>query len=362
MILSTRRLGLPLDPETRAWVTGLSPQMTQRLARLGVLEEAPQATLAALLDYASRTVQVNSSTQKIHAKVKRNLLTFFGPDRLIGSVSRGDAQEFLVWLSQHGAVKGEPLSTATVESRFRQAGQFFAAAVAKQWLPVNPFAGIRPPKPDLAARRVWVPQESIRSLADDLDDDSYLVAVLARFGGLRVPSEVLPLDWADIDWEGGTLRVTCQKTARHPHCRIRMIPLFPDVREVLSRRWQHESKGQIIDDPTMTGPTVYHRVKRALRSRGIIPWPKLFQNMRSSRETELNDRFPSHVVAGWIGHSSRVAEQHYLQVTEEHLRLAVEEGEVKSEASRRRHRVPKSLPGRKSIRISQEIVTESARK
>ena len=57
---------------------------------------------------------------------------------------------------------------------------------------------------------------------------------------------------------------------------------------------------------------------------GVSPWPRLFQNLRASRETELADRFPSHVVAGWIGHSMRVAEEHYLQITPEHLRIALD--------------------------------------
>jgi hypothetical protein len=54
-------------------------------------------------------------------------------------------------------------------------------------------------------------------------------------------------------------------------------------------------------------------VKRA----GLTPWPKLFQNLRSSRETELVQQgFPEHVVAQWIGHTQKVAREHYLRVTE----------------------------------------------
>ena len=51
------------------------------------------------------------------------------------------------------------------------------------------------------------------------------------------------------------------------------------------------------------------------------PWPKLFQNLRSARETELTERFPLHVVTAWIGNSELVARRHYLQVTDEHFIL-----------------------------------------
>ena len=33
-------------------------------------------------------------------------------------------------------------------------------------------------------------------------------------------------------------------------------------------------------------------------------WPKLFQNLRSRRETELAEQFPMHVVCSWIGRRS----------------------------------------------------------
>ena len=53
-------------------------------------------------------------------------------------------------------------------------------------------------------------------------------------------------------------------------------------------------------------------VKRA----GLEPWPRLFHNLRSSRETELLESFPVHVVALWMGHDAEVSLKHYAQTTE----------------------------------------------
>src|SRR5262245_13558685 len=50
---------------------------------------------------------------------------------------------------------------------------------------------------------------------------------------------------------------------------------------------------------------------------GRDPWPKLFQNLRASRATELARHHPGHVAAAWLGHSTTVASRHYWQVTEE---------------------------------------------
>ncbi len=51
---------------------------------------------------------------------------------------------------------------------------------------------------------------------------------------------------------------------------------------------------------------------------GLKPWPKLFHNMRASRQTELTDQFPNHVVCEWLGNSAPIADKHYLQVTDQH--------------------------------------------
>lgn len=41
--------------------------------------------------------------------------------------------------------------------------------------------------------------------------------------------------------------------------------------------------------------------------------------LRSSRETELADAYPAHVVCSWLGNTPKVAAKHYLQVTSEHF-------------------------------------------
>ncbi len=58
---------------------------------------------------------------------------------------------------------------------------------------------------------------------------------------------------------------------------------------------------------------------------GSIPWPKLFQNLRATRETELAEQYPIQVVCEWIGNSQAVAKRHYLQVTESHFAQAISE-------------------------------------
>ena len=69
-------------------------------------------------------------------------------------------------------------------------------------------------------------------------------------------------------------------------------------------------------DATQNLRTTFRKI---IERAGLQPWPKLFQNLRSTRETELSNDFPLHVVTAWIGNSQLVAAKHYLQVTDQHF-------------------------------------------
>lgn len=49
-------------------------------------------------------------------------------------------------------------------------------------------------------------------------------------------------------------------------------------------------------------------------------------NQRSSRQTELENEFPTHVVCKWLGNRPQIAHRHYLKVTEAHFEQALTPG------------------------------------
>src|SRR5262249_21297141 len=65
---------------------------------------------------------------------------------------------------------------------------------------------------------------------------------------------------------------------------------------------------------------------RIIRRAALSPWPRLFQNLRSSRRTELEHSWPGHVLDAWFGHSEKVAKAHYLQIREEDFQRAAQSG------------------------------------
>ncbi len=59
------------------------------------------------------------------------------------------------------------------------------------------------------------------------------------------------------------------------------------------------------------------RLLRILKRAGIKPWPKLFQNLRATCETELLEKYSPKNVCSWIGNSEAVAMKHYAMATDE---------------------------------------------
>ncbi len=55
------------------------------------------------------------------------------------------------------------------------------------------------------------------------------IITLARFGGLRCPSEVLPLRWEQINWQHETILVESPKTEHHADGKSRLVPMFPEI-------------------------------------------------------------------------------------------------------------------------------------
>ena len=69
------------------------------------------------------------------------------------------------------------------------------------------------------------------------------------------------------------------------------------------------SRGEI----TNLGQQLHRHLKRA----GITAWPKLFQNLRSTRQTEVAEVFGEAHACQWLGNSPLVFRKHYLQVSPE---------------------------------------------
>ncbi len=102
------------------------------------------------------------------------------------------------------------------------------------------------------------------------------------------------------------------------------MPLFPELRPHLEALFDEAAEGTefVVNRYRDAKQNLRTTFEKIIVRAGLKPWPKLFQNLRSTRETELAEHFPMHVVCEWIGNSQPVASRHYLQVTDSHFKAA----------------------------------------
>ena len=87
--------------------------------------------------------------------------------------------------------------------------------------------------------------------------------------------------------------------------------------------------GDVLLFPKLVGSsgnlrTSFHKI---IERAGHRPWPRLFQNLRGSCETDWVDHYPSHQVASWLGHSPAIAARHYLKHKDLHVQAATGTGD-----------------------------------
>ena len=339
----------PYD-ETNEWVAKVGIQLHGKLARAGLVPERVEAERAALGpfldDYLAKLTNLKPSTLVSLTQVRNDLVDFFGAGKPLLEVTEADAEEFRRYLRTRptmprrraakrkgkGASPGAECKTVkrlhenTIRRRCGRARQLFRVAVKGRILERNPFAELQGvtvqanPK-----RRYFITRDEAAKVLEACPDAQWkLLFALSRYGGLRCPSEHLALRWIDVDWAASRITVHSPKTEHHDGKDCRIIPIFPELRPFLEAAWDEAEEGAEFVVTRYRESKVNMRTQfcRILKRAGIAPWPKLFQNLRSTRETELAETFPIHVVCDWIGNSEAVARTHYLQTTDAHFETA----------------------------------------
>lgn len=322
-ILESKKTGLPLASDTQKWLLALPDTLRRKLVTLGLVGNAGHRSsreLSQFLDeYIKTRTDLKEGSHSNIATARRYLEKFLGRDRDMGTVTEADADAYRIWLSTK-----QKQAENTVRRLCSRAKQFFRAAVRRKLITENPFADMKKLTVGASSeKRVSFIDKATaaRVLAACTDQEWRVIFALARFGGLRCPSEIVPLRWSHIDWEKGEITVTCVKTEHHDGRDVRVIPLFPELlAELMPWRAATPTDADWVISRVRTSKTnLRTQLNRVIKKAGIRPWPKLFQNLRSSRETELADAYPAHVVCSWLGNTPKVAAKHYLQVTSEHF-------------------------------------------
>jgi integrase len=324
-LLGSKMAGQPIPRDTAAWLAGIGGTLRDKLAAVGLVEAPKNAMLSEFLkNYILNRPDVKPATLKVWQQPCRNLTEFFGEDKPLRNITIGDADQFKAWLMTQN------LAAATVAKRLSFARTFLSVARKHKLIDESPFSEVKIPTANVSARQRFIDRDTVDRLLAVANPTWKTIIALSRYGGLRCPSEVLSLEWRHVDWECGRLTVPSPKTDRYDGKESRTIPLFADLRPFLEEAFELAEPGQthVIGGNYLTkanGPTGWLNCNlrttfnRLVKRAGLESWPRLFHNMRSSRETELLEKFPVHVVAQWMGHDAKVCLKHYAQTTEDHF-------------------------------------------
>lgn len=332
-LLAARITGQPPERAAALWLAEVGDGLYERLVKAGLaaprLEQAPVPTVEGLVSgYLAARKDIKPGTRVNLELAGRNLVAFLGASQRIDRVTEADASAFLQELATV-----QELAANTARRRAGRARQFFGWAVRSRWLERNPFDGLAVRTRGNPARQQYVPAGDVLAVMERATSAEWrLMLALCRWAGLRCPSEHLALRWGDVDLEAGRLTVRSPKLEHIEGKGERTVPLFPELRPHLEAVLaEQEPNAEFVFNQLRRGPgqsarqvNWSTRVLAFVRRAGLEPWPRLFNALRSSCETDLCERFPTHVVCAWLGNSPAVAKEHYLVVTDDHFRRALE--------------------------------------
>ena len=332
-LLACRTAGIGMDQHTARWLSEQPDELHGKLSRHGIVEprviapDEPQPALKAFCDsyIASRTDAAARTLDNLQ-KSADNLVKFFGADRELDTITAGEAKDWERWLAESGGRKGGPLALNTVRGQVKKAKQFFNVAIDYELIDRNPLQKLVGNIVANKERHHFVTRDIAQRVLESCPDVTWrLIFALCRFGGLRNPSETLALRWDCIDWERNRMRVRSPKTDNHGK-RFRTVPIFPELRPHLEVAFDVAPDGAefVIDQYRSPEKNMRTRLRRIIVRAGLEPWPRLFHNLRATRETELLEEYPAHVACEWIGNTEAVAMEHYAQVTDAHFEKAIQ--------------------------------------
>ena len=328
-LVTCAELQLPCPDDLQRWLISLPIAMLAKLQAVGLIQcdkaKPVETELGSFLDsYLAGRTDLKPRSITIMRQARRVLVEFFSESKPLKEITAAAAADWRTWLA------GRKLAENTIRNHAKCARRMFKAAIARKLITDNPFNALPVTITPNRKRQSFIGREEITAVLNACPDASWrLLVALARYGGLRIPSEIAGLTWAGVNWERSRFRVLSPKTERHPGMEERIVPIFRELRPYFDAAFEAAPEGDILVFPWLaergTNANLRTRFLKIVARAGVKPWPRLFQNLRSSRATELADQFPSHVCTTWLGHSHEVAERNYRQTTDSHFESAVKE-------------------------------------
>jgi integrase len=329
------------DPRVTRWLASMNDRLHTKLVEFGIaqprIRSTPMLGVHVATWLAAQCVKPN--TRRNYEQASSYLLRFFGAQKDLRIIAENDGEQFRTWLCGHPCLSRKSkdgtriptdrkLARPTVSKFVKVARQTFKAAVKGKVIGHNPFDGVKAGGQSNRKRQHFVTLADIQKVIDASPDAQWrLLLALSRYGGMRCPSEHLALRWQDVDFVRGQITVWSSKTEHNEGGECRMLPMFPELRPYLEDALELAEKPAptdfVITRYRDTRQNLRTQLCRIIREAGVKIWPRPWHNLRASRQTELVERHPAHVVCSWLGNSIEIARDHYLQITDAQFERAV---------------------------------------
>lgn len=326
-MLASNSAARPFDKATSAWIADIDDKLADRLAGVGLIPLRRRDTLQDLIDtYLATRSDIKFRTRNNLDQTRGLLIEFFGPGRFVRDI---DAKAAEAWAAK---LRKDEYSEATIGRHVKRARQYFAVAMRWELITRNSFATVKAPSQSNSARSFHISPEMALKLLEAAPDFRWrLVIALSRFGGLRIPSELAELTWRDIDWNNKRFWVTSPKTEHIEGREGRWVPLFDELLPYFQDALSAASNGTMRIEATkrvFDDIVPYRNLRKGLlqiiKRAGLTAWPRLWHNLRASRQTELTGALPIDFVCAIMGNTTAIAAKHYLQPRDDDFAKALE--------------------------------------
>lgn len=352
--------------DARDWVTETREGVEAAAAKSGHYSDPSTLTVRALCERwlevrrkevgtpgGIREVSVNGYASALDAPLRHM------GDRVAREVTTGDVEDMLRLLVTVGGKWGRPLSHRSVGYALTALRQAFKYAVREGWLKSSPAAEAKAPRAqhtrskDAPARRWKLDQlKAFRSEADTYGEGERFNAEPWLKVGMRLTlcglrrSEVLGLDWENVDLGVGSVEVTASrvKTGRGTATALGEVKsenglrvvnaeaLHPGTLQALRALWLVQGRpesGLVILDAAgqPVAPDHYSVRFRALCRDAGVPALARVHNVRHSLATLFEAaKMPEHMAAALLGHDVVTYRRFYLVTDNDAAAEAAEEG------------------------------------
>lgn len=278
-----------------------------------------EATDDLLNDYK---VNGRRSLPEVKRKVELHLLPYFGERRRMVSITTADMRAFIAERQREekdekGNITKRAASNAEINRELAALRRAFRLAVRAGRLMQCPHV---PMLQERNTRRGFLEADQITAICAALPDEVRPVVKFAFATGWRTRSEVLPLEWRNVDWAGRCVRLDAHTTKNGE---ARSFPFTADLETILKDQLTIYEKlkkaGRVV-------PFVFHRDgeqikefrtawKNACKAAGC-PGKLIHDMRRSAVRTFERAGVPRSVAMSIVGHKTESIYRRYAIVDE----------------------------------------------